>query len=79
MNKKIYNKILDLIKKDRNCSISYIQRTLGIGYSIAAHIVEELEKNNVVSSANSNGKREVTSWWLNQNEFDYNHKMRSLK
>lgn len=62
MNKKIYKKVLELVKKDRNCSISYIQRTLGIGYSIATHIVEELEKNNIVSSANSNGKREVISW-----------------
>jgi len=45
--------------KDRKCSTSYIQRKLAIGYNKAARLVEQMEDEGVVSSANHVGKREV--------------------
>lgn len=43
-----------IVEKDNNCSISYIQRSLLIGYNRAAIIVELLEENSVISSPNKN-------------------------
>jgi S-DNA-T family DNA segregation ATPase FtsK/SpoIIIE len=44
---------------DKECSTSYIQRKLSIGYNKAAKIVEEMEDNGIVSAANHIGKREI--------------------
>lgn len=40
-------------------STSYIQRTLRIGYNEAARLVEQMEKDGVLSKPNHVGKREV--------------------
>jgi S-DNA-T family DNA segregation ATPase FtsK/SpoIIIE len=48
-----------IVAKDRKCSTSYIQRKLAIGYNKAARLVEQMEDEGVVSSANHVGKREV--------------------
>ncbi len=50
---------LDIIRRDRKCSTSYIQRKLSIGYNRAAKIVEALEEKGFVSPANHVGKRDV--------------------
>ncbi len=55
----IYNQALAIVKKERKSSISYIQRSLRIGYNRAANIVEKMEKNNILSTPNHSGKREV--------------------
>ena len=43
----------------RNASISWVQRQLRIGYNRAARLVEEMEKQGVVSSPDHTNKREV--------------------
>ena len=48
-----------IIKRDKKCSISYIQRQLRIGYNKAANIIEEMERNGILSSPNNTGKREI--------------------
>ena len=48
-----------LIARDGKASTSYVQRRLQIGYNRAARIVERMEREGVVSPANSVGKREV--------------------
>ena len=57
--KDLYKQALAIVKKDKKCSISYIQRQLRIGYNRAANLVEEMEKNGVLSSPNNMGKREI--------------------
>ena len=58
-DKGLYEMAVSIVAKDRKCSTSYIQRKLSIGYNRAATIVEEMENNNIVSSANHVGKREI--------------------
>ena len=50
---------LEIVRRDRKCSTSYIQRKLSIGYNRAAKIVEKLEEKGIVSPANHVGKRDV--------------------
>ncbi len=55
----IYRKALQIVRLERKVSISYIQRSLRIGYNRAANIVERMEKEGVVSSPGYTGKREI--------------------
>ncbi|MEC9197638.1 MAG: DNA translocase FtsK 4TM domain-containing protein [Pseudomonadota bacterium] len=55
----LYDQAVQIVIKDRKCSTSYIQRKLGIGYNKAARLVEQMEENSLVSSANHVGKREI--------------------
>ena len=55
----LYDQAVAIVAKDRKCSTSYIQRKLAIGYNKAARLVEQMEEQGVVSSANHVGKREV--------------------
>ncbi|MDR0696170.1 MAG: DNA translocase FtsK 4TM domain-containing protein [Christensenellaceae bacterium] len=56
---EMYKKALNLIVTDKKVSVSYLQRKLQIGYNRAARIVEDMEKNGVVSEPNHTGKREI--------------------
>ena len=56
---ELYDMAVQIVAKDRKCSTSYIQRKLAIGYNKAARLVEQMEEQGVVSSANHVGKREV--------------------
>ncbi len=55
----LYDQAVQIVIKDRKCSTSYIQRKLAIGYNKAARLVEQMEDNGLVSSANHVGKREI--------------------
>jgi S-DNA-T family DNA segregation ATPase FtsK/SpoIIIE len=55
----LYDQAVAIVVKDRKCSTSYIQRKLSIGYNKAAKLVEQMEDQNVVSTANHVGKREI--------------------
>ncbi len=55
----LYDQAVAIVLKDRKCSTSYIQRKLAIGYNKAARLVEQMEDQGVVSSANHVGKREI--------------------
>ena len=55
----LYDQAVAIVLRDRKCSTSYIQRKLGIGYNKAARLVEQMEDQSVVSSANHVGKREI--------------------
>ena len=55
----LYDKAVAIVARDRKCSTSYIQRKLAVGYNKAARLVETMETNGVVSSANAVGKRNI--------------------
>ena len=54
-----YDDAVALIAKDRQASISYIQRKLRIGYNRAARIIETMEKEGVVGPSDGIRPREV--------------------
>jgi S-DNA-T family DNA segregation ATPase FtsK/SpoIIIE len=56
---QLYDQAVALVTRERKCSTSFIQRHLQIGYNRAARIVEQMEREGVVSTANHVGKREV--------------------
>ena len=56
---QLYDQAVALVCRERKASTSFIQRHLQIGYNRAARIMERMEKEGVVGSANHVGKREV--------------------
>jgi S-DNA-T family DNA segregation ATPase FtsK/SpoIIIE len=56
---EMYDKAVHIVCSTRNASISWVQRQLRIGYNRAARLVEEMEKQGVVSSPDHTNKREV--------------------
>jgi S-DNA-T family DNA segregation ATPase FtsK/SpoIIIE len=57
----MYDKAVYVVTSTRNASISWVQRQLRIGYNRAARLVEEMEKQGVVSPPDHTNKREVLS------------------
>ena len=55
----LYDQAVALVCRERKASTSFVQRHLQIGYNRAARIVEQMETEGVISSANHVGKREV--------------------
>lgn len=55
----LFDQAVDLVTREGKASTSFIQRHLSIGYNRAAKIIEQMEKEGVVSAANHVGKREV--------------------
>ena len=55
----LYDKAVAIVLRDRKASTSYIQRRLQIGYNRAATLIERMEDEGVVSSANHAGKRDI--------------------
>jgi S-DNA-T family DNA segregation ATPase FtsK/SpoIIIE len=50
---------MEIIRRDKKTSISYLQRKMRIGYNKAANIIEELEDIGFLSPADHTGKREI--------------------
>jgi len=55
----LYDQAVALVAREGKASTSFVQRHLQIGYNRAARLIEKMEKEGVVSSANHVGKREV--------------------
>lgn len=56
---ELYEQAVSLVLSERKVSISYIQRYFRIGYNRAATIVEQMERNGIVTKADAMGKREI--------------------
>jgi DNA segregation ATPase FtsK/SpoIIIE, S-DNA-T family len=56
---ELYDRAVNIVVETRKTSISYIQRRLGVGYNRAANIMEQMERNGVVSEELATGKREI--------------------
>ena len=57
--KGLFDQAVALVAREGKASTSFIQRHLGIGYNRAAKLIEQMEKEGIVSPANHVGKREV--------------------
>ncbi len=55
----LYDKACQIVINEKKCSISYLQRRLGIGYNRAANIVEQMERDGLVSAPSPTCPREV--------------------
>ena len=55
----LYRRAVDLILREQKVSTSFVQRHLEIGYNRAAKIVEQMEKEGLISAANHSGKRTI--------------------
>jgi len=55
----LYAQAVQIVKRDRKATTSYIQRRLQIGYNRAASLIERMELEGVVGQPNHAGKREI--------------------
>ncbi len=56
---ELYDKAVAVITREGKVSTSFVQRHLQIGYNRAARIVEEMERQGVISPASATGKRQI--------------------
>ena len=56
---ELYDQAVAVVAREGKVSTSFIQRHLQIGYNRAARIVEEMEKQGIISPANATGKRQI--------------------
>ena len=57
--KSLFDQAVDMVSREGKCSVSLVQRHLSIGYNKAAKLVEQMEREGIVSPANHVGKREI--------------------
>jgi DNA segregation ATPase FtsK/SpoIIIE, S-DNA-T family len=55
----LYTKAMHIVASEQKASTSFIQRHLRIGYNSAARLIEQMEKQGIVSSPDHVGRREV--------------------
>ena len=55
----LYQKAISIVMQYQKASTSFLQRHLQIGYNRAARIIEQMERDKVISEANHVGKRSV--------------------
>lgn len=56
---ELYDQAVAIVAREGKVSTSFIQRHLQIGYNRAARIVEEMERQGIISPANATGKRNI--------------------
>jgi len=56
---ELYDEAVALVAREGKASTSFVQRYLQIGYNRAARIIEEMERQGVISKASATGKRDV--------------------
>jgi len=55
----LYAQAVEIVRRDKKPTISYIQRRLQIGYNKAATLVERMEAEGVLSAPDANNKRHI--------------------
>ena len=55
----LYDRAVAIVLRDRKASTSYVQRRLSIGYNRAADLIERMEREGLISPANSVGRRDI--------------------
>ena len=57
----LFDKAVQIVVESNKCSVTYLQRRLGVGYPRAANIVEDMEAEGIVSPADSSGRRTINA------------------
>ena len=55
----LFDQAVAIVTREGKASTSFLQRHLAIGYNKAAKLIEQMEKEGIISYANHVGKREV--------------------
>lgn len=55
----LYQAAVEIVRRDRKASVSYLQRRLKVGYNRAARMIEEMEEAEIVGAVQPGGAREV--------------------
>lgn len=55
----LYNQAVAVVLRDKKVSTSYLQRVFKIGYNKAANIIEQMEKQGVISEPDHVGRRQI--------------------
>ena len=56
---ELYDQAIDIVTQSGQASISMVQRRLRVGYNRAARMIEQMERDGIVSPADSMGRRQV--------------------
>ena len=56
---QLYHKAIQLVVENRKASTSWLQRQLRVGYNSAARLIERMEKDDIISTPDHVGRREV--------------------
>ena len=59
-DKSLFDQAVAVVAREGKASTSFIQRHLNIGYNKAAKLIEQMEKEGIVGTANHVGKREIS-------------------
>jgi len=55
----LYRQAVEIVLREGKASTSFVQRHLQIGYNRAARLIDQMEKEGIISPANHAGKREI--------------------
>ena len=67
-DKSLFDQAVAVVAREGKASTSFIQRHLSIGYNRAAKLIEQMEKEGIITPANHVGKREILVRRTNQDE-----------
>ena len=66
--KSLFDQAVAVVAREGKASTSFIQRHLAIGYNRAAKLIEQMEKEGIITPANHVGKREILVRRTNDDE-----------
>jgi S-DNA-T family DNA segregation ATPase FtsK/SpoIIIE len=69
-DKSLFDQAVAVVAREGKASTSFIQRHLNIGYNKAAKLIEQMEKEGIVGTANHVGKREILVRRTHEDEMD---------
>jgi len=58
-DKSLFDMAVEIVTRDGKASTSYLQRVLKIGYNRAANLIEQMEREGIITTPNHAGKREI--------------------
>ncbi len=69
-DKSLFDQAVAVVAREGKASTSFIQRHLNIGYNKAAKLIEQMEKEGIISAANHVGRREILVRRTHEDDMD---------